>query len=61
MWSKRPAQDWYSVAAQIPLAQPKEPAPLHDGAQISTAMRDEGKTNAEALQTSRALGRLIFF
>ncbi|XP_060752369.1 serine-rich adhesin for platelets-like [Tachysurus vachellii] len=42
VWSKKPAQDWYSIAAQIPQAQPKEPASLHDGAQISTAMRDEG-------------------
>ncbi|XP_047660497.1 serine-rich adhesin for platelets-like isoform X2 [Tachysurus fulvidraco] len=42
VWNKRPAQDWYSVAAQIPLAQPKEPAPLHDGAQTSTAMMNEG-------------------
>ncbi|KAG7322871.1 hypothetical protein KOW79_014217 [Hemibagrus wyckioides] len=42
VWRKRSAQDWYSVAAQIPLALPKEPASFHDGAQMSTAMRNEG-------------------
>lgn len=52
MWRKRSAQDWYSVAAQIPLAQPKKPVSFHDGAQMSTAMRNEGKTNYEALQSS---------
>ncbi|GAA6091834.1 A-agglutinin anchorage subunit [Tachysurus ichikawai] len=54
VWSKRPAQDWYSVAAQIPLAQPKEPAPLHDGAQISTAMRDEGLQSQNIVSYAQA-------
>ncbi|XP_027031225.2 A-agglutinin anchorage subunit [Tachysurus fulvidraco] len=54
VWNKRPAQDWYSVAAQIPLAQPKEPAPLPDGAQTSTAMRDEGLQSQNIVSYAQA-------
>ncbi|XP_027031219.2 serine-rich adhesin for platelets-like [Tachysurus fulvidraco] len=54
VWNKRPAQDWYSVAAQIPLAQPKEPAPLPDGAQTSTAMMNEGLQSQNIVSYAQA-------
>ncbi|MCI4388489.1 hypothetical protein PGIGA_G00086550 [Pangasianodon gigas] len=54
VWSKRPAQDWYSVVAKTPLDQLQGTTSFPNGAQISTATRDENKTNAGGLQTSIA-------
>ncbi|XP_053500696.1 serine-rich adhesin for platelets-like [Ictalurus furcatus] len=51
VWSKRSAQDWYSVDGKTSLDQLQETASFPDGAQTSTALRDEGKTNAGVLQT----------
>ncbi|KAB5543744.1 hypothetical protein PHYPO_G00083160 [Pangasianodon hypophthalmus] len=54
VWRKRPAQDWYSVVAKTPLDQLQETASFPNGAQTSTATRDENETNAGGLQTSIA-------
>ncbi|XP_053501075.1 mucin-19-like isoform X1 [Ictalurus furcatus] len=51
VWSKRPAQDGYSVDGKTSLDQLQETASFPDGAQTSTALRDEGETNAGVLQT----------
>ncbi|XP_053542820.1 serine-rich adhesin for platelets isoform X2 [Ictalurus punctatus] len=51
VWSKSPAEDWYSVDGKTSLDQLQETASFPDGAQTSTALRDESKTNAGVLQT----------
>lgn len=54
VWSKRPAQDWYSGSVWPPVDQLQKTAFFPDEAQIITAMKDESKINVGALQTSIA-------